>query len=120
MKNWLPLQPDRPRKSLMTLKMNFFMDPGHGWLEVNQIAQAALDINHTSLSAFSYTKDGVIYAEEDCDINIVMAAHHRKLGTLPTIIGKHLPGNLPIRSFSRCTGQETSWKADREYVAEFT
>lgn len=102
----------------MTLKMNFFMDPGHGWLEVNQIAQAALDIDHTSLSAFSYTKDGVIYAEEDCDINIVMAAHHRKFGTLPNITGKNLPSNLPIRSFPSCTAEETSWKADSAYLTQ--
>jgi hypothetical protein len=47
-------------------QFNFYYDAGHGWLQVHE---EVLNFVGTTapISKYSYTKDGYVYLEEDCD-----------------------------------------------------
>jgi hypothetical protein len=57
------------------LILTFIADPGHGWLAVP--VQLYAEIGSPALSRFSYRSDVMIYAEEDCDAQVIIDCFHR-------------------------------------------
>ena len=57
------------------LTLNFYTDPGHGWLEVSKTLIRALGVKP---SAYSYQRDDMAYLEEDCDAYAFMEAAKAK------------------------------------------
>ncbi|CAB4122771.1 hypothetical protein UFOVP33_50 [uncultured Caudovirales phage] len=58
-----------------TVTLNFYTDPGHGWLEVEKTLIRAL---HLQPSTYSYQRDDMAYLEEDCDAYAFMEAAKAK------------------------------------------
>ena len=52
-------------------KINYFTDPGHGWLEVPITVLKELKI-YNLITHFSYKKGGMAYLEEDCDMGLFL------------------------------------------------
>ena len=55
------------------MKLTFYSDPGHGWLEVPVQLLADLGIKD-KVSRYSYRKGEKAYLEEDCDCSLFMQA----------------------------------------------
>lgn len=53
------------------LNLNFFTDPGHGWLEVPHTIVRELGLTPTP---YSYRNAEFAYLEEDCDAHAFMEA----------------------------------------------
>ncbi len=49
------------------MRLTFYSDPGHGWLEVPMHEMRQAGLNPTDFSRYSYRKRNVFYLEEDCD-----------------------------------------------------
>ncbi len=58
----------------------YYMDPGHGWLEVPMAEIVSLGIDE-KISRYSYRDGDRAYLEEDCDLTMFAAA---KMGKNPT------------------------------------
>lgn len=52
---------------------NFYVDPGHGWLEVSRSELAMLHIDD-SISPYSYQTGDRVFLEEDCDAPLFINA----------------------------------------------
>ena len=64
---------------------NYYMDPGHGWIAVEQNDLVALGIAE-KITAYSYRKGVIAYLEEDCDAAIFVRAFEDRYGRKPAII----------------------------------
>ena len=53
------------------LEFNFYHDAGHGWLEVPLEIINEYGIGE-AISSYSYTGNGRVYLEEDCDAAILL------------------------------------------------
>lgn len=93
-------QPPRVEK----LELVFMADPGHGWIVLTKYDQEALGLDESSFTEFSYTHNGVIYAEEDCDAAVVIARHIARFGCEPAF-RHHEVANAPCRGYARCHGR---------------
>ena len=58
---------------MTTYTLEFHIDPGHGWLRVPISLARELGVLD-KISRYSYTDGTDIYAEEDCDTNVVLRA----------------------------------------------
>lgn len=56
---------------MKTLKLNFYCDPSHGWLEVMHEDIEALGIAD-KISQHSHARAGWVYLEEDCDADLFL------------------------------------------------
>lgn len=56
---------------MKTLKLNFYCDPSHGWLEVMHEDIDSLGITD-KISHYSYARAGWVYLEEDCDAGLFL------------------------------------------------
>ena len=60
----------------MVKTLNFFSDPGHGWLKVKKAELVKFGLIE-SISSYSYERNDSVYLEEDCDapkyINVLKA-----------------------------------------------
>ena len=86
------------------MKLTFHTDPSHGWLHVSNHNMMKLRLNSKSLSNFSYRDNSGVYAEEDCDAKIILAAaedHNIDIprGSIETI---HIDKPHWIRDLRRC------------------
>jgi len=81
------------------LKLQYFTDPGHGWLKVKKADLIDFDIAN-KVSAFSYMRTDFAYLEEDCDMSLFIDALKQR-GIEYQLI--HLPssGNSRVRSYQR-------------------
>lgn len=82
---------------------DFISDPGHGWLKVPYRMLNALDIAH-KISSYSYTRNGHVYLEEDCDAYEFVDAYRKKYGETPTFrekVSRTRPSK--IRSYDHYT-----------------
>ena len=49
------------------MTLDFYQDPGHGWVKIHLDKLKALGIDK-DISYFSYTRGAYAYLEEDCDL----------------------------------------------------
>ena len=80
------------------MKLNFYEDPGHGWLAVPLLLLYELGIVD-KISTYSYMRGLTAYLEEDCDYSVFAAAMNAA-GREFTIRDKHTNRRSPIRSYS--------------------
>jgi hypothetical protein len=79
------------------MKLNFYSDPGHGWLAVKRATLTAWGIDKW-ISTYSYQRGGTVYLEEDMDyLTFINEANAR--GIALSIVGKHTDTRSPIRSY---------------------
>ena len=81
-----------------TLKLNYFTDPGHGWVSVKRDTLAALGIAG-QVSTYSYMRGASAYLEEDCDLSLLYNACDAK-GIKIELTTKHTNNRSPIRSYA--------------------
>ncbi len=55
----------------------YYIDPGHGWLEVDRSETIGLDI-----SGYSYQSGDKVYLEEDCDMTLFLKSKNITRGQL--------------------------------------
>lgn len=53
--------------------INYYQDPGHGWLRVPRSLVVELQIDD-QISSYSYQQGDVVFLEEDCDAGIFARA----------------------------------------------
>lgn len=70
-------------------------DPGHGWLEVDEIELKHLDIDSAAFSAYSYRKGHRLFLEEDCDASKFCSLWKAKFGSYPRVVHQHHNGDFP-------------------------
>ena len=56
-----------------TMHFNYFVDPGHGWVEADRLLLKLLGITDR-ISAYSYQNRDKVYLEEDCDADVLVEA----------------------------------------------
>ena len=79
------------------LNLNYFTDPGHGWVSVKKSVLVFLGIAD-QISHYSYMRGASAYLEEDCDLGLlyrVCDASNIKINLTP----KHTNKRSPIRSY---------------------
>lgn len=104
-------------KTQMTFE--FKSDPGHGWVVLRPTDLKKLGLSVDDFTEFSYVrKNGTVYAEEDCDGAIVMAAHHKKFGTWPVYTKTYYKHRRFLNGLYRCTGKNVDWKTASKYIHE--
>ena len=83
---------------MKTLKLNYFTDPGHGWVSVKRKTLIDLGIeNH--ISTYSYMRGNSAYLEEDCDLGLLYRACD-SMGIDINLTTKHTNKRSPIRSYA--------------------
>lgn len=70
--------------SKKTKRLNYFADPGHGWVAVKRSFMVKVGVNLLDITPYSYqSKTGkTVYLEEDCDVMCLFIAMD-KAGYLP-------------------------------------
>lgn len=58
---------------MKTLTLDYYQDPGHGWVKIKLDKLAELGIDQ-DISYFSYTKGAYAYLEEDSDLTKLIKA----------------------------------------------
>jgi len=71
---------------MASTSFRFFIDPGHGWLQVAWFDLKALGLNPRDFSRYSYRDRNQFYLEEDCDAPKFLAAYKAKHGREPQLI----------------------------------
>jgi hypothetical protein len=56
-----------------SLTLNYYQDPGHGWVRVSVGLLHGLKIAE-DISAYSYRRNDYAYLEEDCDLSRLLTA----------------------------------------------
>ena len=79
------------------LSLNFYCDPGHGWVKVPIKTLLKLGIAD-KISRYSYQRGLYAYLEEDCDLNMLFAAAD-KAGISITLKEFHTNKTSKIRSY---------------------
>jgi hypothetical protein len=83
---------------MQALKLNYFTDPGHGWVSVKLDKLQALGIAD-QVSAYSYMRGGRAYLEEDCDLSLLYRACDA-IGQTIELTTRHTNNRSPIRSYA--------------------
>jgi len=76
----------------------FYTDPGHGWLEVQYTDLLRLGVEKY-ISSYSYSHQGCVYLEEDCDAGVFLDAAKKACWELS--IRDRYDENTPIRNYRR-------------------
>ena len=79
------------------LNLNYFTDPGHGWVSIKLSILQDLDLMN-QISHYSYTRGKSAYLEEDCDLTTLYKACDAK-GIKINLTPKHTNKRSPIRSY---------------------
>ena len=83
---------------MKNLKLNYFTDPGHGWVSVK--LQTLIDLGIADkVSYYSYMRGSSAYLEEDCDLGLLFATCDSK-GITIDLNTKHTNNRSPIRSYA--------------------
>lgn len=87
---------------MKTITLQFFADPGHGWLKVaktNKILNTILD----KISNYSFESDTHLFLEEACDAGLFIQALHNNGYSKEQIKIKYYSSNRfsKIRGYSR-------------------
>lgn len=78
--------------------LNFFEDPGHGWLEVSLSLLKQMDINK-KISSYSYFKNEFVYLEEDCDMSLFLNKLKELKLSEPEIVRRFSNHDSPVRNY---------------------
>lgn len=81
-----------------TLNLNYFTDPGHGWVSVKRQTLVDLGIDN-QISTYSYMRGSSAYLEEDCDLGLLYKVCDIK-GIDIKLTAKHTNKRSPIRSYA--------------------
>tara|TARA_B110000977_G_C10894505_1_gene422751 strand:+ start:191 stop:454 length:264 start_codon:yes stop_codon:yes gene_type:complete len=86
------------------MKLTYHTDPSHGWLHISNYDLMRLGLNAKALSTYSYRDNSGVYAEEDCDAAIILAAadDHNVAVTRGSIENIHVDKPHWIRDLRRC------------------
>ena len=92
---------------MKNLKLNYYTDPGHGWVSVKLQTLIALGI-HNKISTYSYIRGKSAYLEEDCDLGLLFKTCD-SIGLKIDLTPKHTNNRSPIRSYDiyqphKCVG----------------
>jgi hypothetical protein len=79
------------------MMLNFYEDPGHGWLAVPIALLARLDLLD-KVSSYSYMRGRLAHLEEDCDYSLFAAAM-RDAGLSFSLRERHTDNQSRIRSY---------------------
>lgn len=83
----------------MKTTINYYQDPGHGWLAVKR--QWLIDLRiDDRITPYSYQRGRTVYLEEDCDAATFLEAA-KAAGWEVAYSGRHTNRNSPIRSYDR-------------------
>jgi hypothetical protein len=83
---------------MKNLKLNYFTDPGHGWVSVK--LQTLIDLGIADkVSYYSYMRGSSAYLEEDCDLGLLYQACDSR-GLKIDLTTKHTNKRSPIRSYA--------------------
>jgi hypothetical protein len=83
---------------MKNLKLNYFTDPGHGWVSVK--LQTLIDLGIADkVSHYSYMRGLSAYLEEDCDLGLLYQACDSR-GFKIDLTTKHTNKRSPIRSYA--------------------
>ena len=80
------------------MRLDFYEDPGHGWLAVPLELLDALDLVD-KVSTYSYIRGAWAHLEEDCDYSLFAAAM-KENGLSFTVREHRCDGRSRIRSYS--------------------
>jgi len=83
---------------MKNLKLNYFTDPGHGWVSVKLQTLKDLGIAD-KVSHYSYIRGLSAYLEEDCDLGLLYQACDSR-GLKIDLTTKHTNKRSPIRSYA--------------------
>ena len=83
---------------MKNLKLNYFTDPGHGWVSVKLQTLKDLGIAD-KVSTYSYMRGSSAYLEEDCDLGLLFATCDA-IGLKIDLNTKHTNKRSPIRSYA--------------------
>jgi hypothetical protein len=81
------------------LSLNFYCDPGHGWVKISIDKLKQLGIAD-QISSYSYMRKNYAYLEEDCDLGRLYAAAD-KAGIEIKLKEYHTNKTSKIRSYDR-------------------
>ncbi|NDH66864.1 MAG: hypothetical protein EBY22_02945 [Gammaproteobacteria bacterium] len=81
------------------LKLQFFTDPGHGWIKVKKTDLVKLGIAD-KISPYSYMRTDFAYLEEDCDASLYLGALKQR-GIEFQLLNLPSSGNSRVRSYQR-------------------
>jgi len=83
---------------MKNLSLQYFTDPGHGWVSVKR--QTLIDLGIADqISTYSYMRGASAYLEEDCDLSLLFKACDSS-GIELTLKTKHTNNRSPIRSYA--------------------
>lgn len=84
--------------TMKNLKLNYFTDPGHGWVSVK--LQTLIDLGIADkISTYSYIRGKSAYLEEDCDLGLLFKECDSR-GLKIDLTTKHTNNRSPIRSYA--------------------
>jgi hypothetical protein len=84
--------------TMKNLKLNYFTDPGHGWVSVK--LQTLIDLGIADkISTYSYIRGKSAYLEEDCDLGLLFKECDSR-GVKIALTTKHTNNRSPIRSYA--------------------
>lgn len=83
----------------MTSVYTFFSDSGHGYLEVPLTELKRLGIDK-DISSYSFTRNGLVYLEEDCDYSVFIDAK-AKANEPFDYKAIYMDGDAPCRGYPR-------------------
>jgi hypothetical protein len=98
-----------------SLTLNFYQDPGHGWVRVSMGLLHGLKIAE-DISAYSYRREDYAYLEEDCDLSRLLTAAQAagieiKLREFHTNKQSKIRGYRPYRTQTQAAAWEAALKA---------
>lgn len=80
------------------MKLNYFTDPGHGWVKAPRKLLENLGIAD-KISPYSYSRGDSVYLEEDCDYGHLARALTER-GIQTEIVNRHTNRQSKIRSYN--------------------
>lgn len=84
--------------TMKNLKLNYFTDPGHGWVSVK--LQILIDLGIADkISTYSYIRGKSAYLEEDYDLGLLFKECDSR-GLKIDLTTKHTNNRSPIRSYA--------------------
>lgn len=89
--------------------VNFYADPGHGWMSVKKQFLNDLGVAD-KISHFSYQRGGTAYLEEDCDASVLLDAL-KQAGIEVEIKHHHTDRRSPIRSYESYSPSQSAYRA---------
>jgi hypothetical protein len=98
-----------------SLTLNYYQDPGHGWVRVSVGLLHGLKIAE-DISTYSYRRNDYAYLEEDCDLSRLLTAAQAvgitiKLKQFHTNKNSKIRGYRPYRTETQAAAWETALKA---------